>query len=235
MADKMCLKLKGLTFETRYVEYPDIEPFQKENGFEPTSIKPDGSSFYTLPAIFDPSTGAKVTDSWNIAIYLDKTYPNTPKVMPTGTLSLQRAWVDTAFSYLVLSFPFIAALGVAQMTPRSVPHFRRLGEFLTGKPFDEILPQGEEAIVMWAKLKEAMGKIDAWYFAGETELESVGKEKGPFVGGGTPLFADIVVIAYLLGQRRAWGEQGEKWIEVCTWHGGRWGRLVAQAEELDIV
>lgn len=232
----MCLKLKDLRFETQYLEYPDIEPFQKENGFEPTGIKPDGSPFYTLPAIFDPSTGAKVTDSWNIAIYLDKTYSQTPKLLPIGTLSLQRAWVDTTFSYLVLSFPFIAALGVAKMNPRSVPHFRRLGEFITGKPFDEIMPQGEEAVAMWARLKEAMGKIDAWYTVSSEEVvESTRKEKGPFVGGEWPLFADVVVVAYLLGQRRAWGEQGEKWKEVCTWHGGRWGRLVARAEELHIV
>lgn len=43
---------------------------------------------YTLPAIYDPSTGTGVADSFEIARYLDKQYPTTPTVIPAGTEAL---------------------------------------------------------------------------------------------------------------------------------------------------
>src|SRR6266446_9283461 len=76
------------------LEFPDIESLFKKMGIPPTSKEEDGSDRYTVPAIHDPSTGASIADSVLIAEYLEKTYPDTPKVFPNNTPALQVAFVD---------------------------------------------------------------------------------------------------------------------------------------------
>jgi hypothetical protein len=76
-----------------WVPLADIEAVSKEHGFAPTSTKPDGSAFYTFPAIQDPATGEAVTESFKIAQYLDKQYPSRP-VIPSGSEVQQAAFVE---------------------------------------------------------------------------------------------------------------------------------------------
>ncbi|EGN93794.1 hypothetical protein SERLA73DRAFT_144791, partial [Serpula lacrymans var. lacrymans S7.3] len=85
---RYCLGYKGLVFKTVWIEAPDIEERMKVIGAKPTRVKSDGSDFYTLPVIEDPSTGAIVSDSLVIVEYLDKTYASTPAVLPPDTRAL---------------------------------------------------------------------------------------------------------------------------------------------------
>lgn len=78
ISHSLSLQLKGIPFKTEWVEYPDIEPLCKRIGALPTSKKTDGRDHYTLPTIFDPSTGRAISDSLPIALYLDQTYPDSP-------------------------------------------------------------------------------------------------------------------------------------------------------------
>jgi hypothetical protein len=86
------LNYKRLLYRTVWVEYPDIKPLSLEIGAAPTSHNADGAAFYTLPAIHDPNTGKTISDSFDIAQYLDVTYPERP-VLPLGTEGLQSAFI----------------------------------------------------------------------------------------------------------------------------------------------
>jgi glutathione S-transferase len=86
------LNHKRIPFETAWVPFANIESVSKQHGFLPTSTKPDGSPFYTLPAIRDPETGKSLADSFEIAKYLDKQYPARP-VIPVGTEAQQASFV----------------------------------------------------------------------------------------------------------------------------------------------
>ncbi|KAF8433566.1 hypothetical protein L210DRAFT_3556483 [Boletus edulis BED1] len=71
---RFVLSYKKPPFDTVFV---DIALKMKEIGASPNK-RPDGSKVYTLPVLSDPNTGALITDSWAIAVYLDETYPEKP-------------------------------------------------------------------------------------------------------------------------------------------------------------
>jgi glutathione S-transferase len=62
-------------------------------GAEPTMIRKNGTPYYSLPVIQDPKTGKVISDSARIADYLDSTYPDTPKISPAGTHTLQKTFM----------------------------------------------------------------------------------------------------------------------------------------------
>ena len=80
---RFILGYKNLPFDTVWLAIPDVAPTLKEIGASPNKL-PDGSERYTVPTLSDPNTGAIVTDSWVIAEYLDKTYPEKP-IFPPGS------------------------------------------------------------------------------------------------------------------------------------------------------
>ncbi|KAG1834933.1 hypothetical protein DFJ58DRAFT_821159 [Suillus subalutaceus] len=61
----------------------------------------DSSDVYTVPVLSDPNTGALITDSLEIASYLEKTYPEKP-IFPNNSEPLIRAF-DSAYMSLILS------------------------------------------------------------------------------------------------------------------------------------
>jgi hypothetical protein len=84
------LNYKRIPYKTVWVEYPDIKALSLEIGAQPTSFDDAGVGEYTLPTIRDPELGT-VTNSYDIALALDKRYPERP-VVPAGTAALQVAW-----------------------------------------------------------------------------------------------------------------------------------------------
>jgi hypothetical protein len=95
-----------------------------------------------------------------------------------------------------------------------------------GKPLEELIPKGEEAISGWAKYQESLGKLDTWYAASD----------GPFLTGNAPVWADLIVGAIFIARRTLFGkENAARWQEVAGWHNGRWGRLVELLEERCII
>lgn len=76
-AHRLILGYKSLPYTVKYIEYTEIETHLAPLGGKPTSTKPDGSPFYTLPAILDSTTSGEnvcVIDSIEIAKYLDERY-----------------------------------------------------------------------------------------------------------------------------------------------------------------
>ncbi|KIM41198.1 hypothetical protein M413DRAFT_445896 [Hebeloma cylindrosporum] len=216
------LNFKGIPYKTEWVEYPDIEPLCKKLGIPPSS-----KDYYTLPAIHDPSTGVYISDSIRIAEYLERTYPDTPQVFPHNTLPLQDAFVVAFAGNLTALWNFIIPAICDKLSPRSEEYFRRTREKSFGKAMEDIVPKGEVAVAEWAKFKEGMGKIDAWY--------AKNRGKGPFLLGETPSWGDIVIASYFLWMRIVWGEDSQQWKDVSTWNNGRWAGIVEALKKYETV
>lgn len=213
------MNFKGLPYKTEWIDRIDIEPRSIELGIAPTGKKPDGSPFYTLPAIHDSKTGKYVSDSWNIALYLDETYPDTPTVIPKDTVSLQLAFTDSYPDTGIRAAlnPFVIPRLGAHITPRGSEDFVESVERRFGKKLQDIVPQGEAAVAQWTKYKDCLAKVDSWYAASASTF---------LLGGSMPTWADFVVVAYFMWVRVALGEESEQWKDVTSWHEGRWKRLV---------
>ncbi|RDX53699.1 hypothetical protein OH76DRAFT_1398812 [Lentinus brumalis] len=217
------LNIKGLSYRTVWVEYPDIEALYKKLGVEPTDTGPTGAPFYTLPLIYDPKTKEYVSDSAAIARYLDKTYPDTPMLIPKETDALhaafQRAFAavfnpgNAGFSWIMMPETYV------RLNPASQGYFRRTREQWFGMALEELAPRGSEKRQKhWEVVKDAFHEVAGWLQAG-------GQERLFFLGGETICYADIVIAAFIIWFRNTFSEDSAEWRDMLSWDGGRWGKL----------
>ena len=159
---------------------------------------------YTLPAITDPNTQQTTTDSFAITQYLDKTYTDTPTLIPSGTAGLQRAFIDKVLSPLIfaafsgLIYP-VYEMGCFDEADRV--HYRRTREaWFGGKSLEEIAKMGEEVTEEACKT----------FREGLTEIEKYAKAaggSGVFIGGERPCFADTAVAGAFIFIIRTHGKE----------------------------
>ncbi|KAF5348565.1 hypothetical protein D9756_009622 [Leucocoprinus leucothites] len=216
------LHYKGLSYETQWVEYPHIEEACKKNGIPPLRKKPDGvSPHYTCPSLVDKSTGAALTDSVQIAQYLDKTYPHTPRVFPNDSDGLQFAFAELHDQRLAPGWPLIFPAVAKILNPPSAEYFYRTRTQAFGKPLEELIKSEEERVETMKKFKGLWDALEAWY----------SKTDGPFLMGEVISFADFVVASDVKFVLAAWGEGSVNWREFATWHGGKWVRLTEEVDK----
>lgn len=178
----------------------------------------DGTDYYSLPAIHDPSTGIYLADSWAIAEYLEKQYPNTPSIFPNNSKGLQSAFTDGFFAGVAPALDLLIPATYAYLTPKSQEYFRRTRELGLGAKVEDIAPKGEKAVEEWAKLKAHYDKVDAWF--AKTD------DKGPFMMGDTISWADFVVAGWNGRIRRVMGPDSKEWKNIESWNAGRWSHLL---------
>jgi len=166
---------------------------------------------------------AALTDSYKIAEYLDKQYPDSPRVIPTGTEAFHAAFL-AQFSQLIdpsplgdLSIPRVPKM----LNPPSAEYFIRTRSARYGKPLAEVEPVGEARTEAWAKVKAKFGEVDSW----------LNKSPGPCFMGETPTFADFVVAGVLQALKIRFGESSEEWKIIEGWHNGRWKNLLKNLEQ----
>ncbi|KAF8941926.1 hypothetical protein BGZ47_007039, partial [Haplosporangium gracile] len=70
---RYALNFKKVPYSTSWVQLPDITKVRRALGVPASRKFADGTDFYTLPMLSDPTHGAIVGDSFDIAIYLQKT------------------------------------------------------------------------------------------------------------------------------------------------------------------
>jgi len=196
-------------------------------GIPPTSKEDDGRDRYTVPAIHDPSTGARIADSLLIAEYLEKAYPDSPKVFPNNTLPLQLAFVDAFMGQTIHLWNFIIPSSCLKLNPRSEEYYRRKGEKWYGKTVEEIAPKGEAAVAEWFKVKDGFGNLDAWY--------AKNGGKGPFLLGETASWGDIVVASHLIWVRIVSRAENQQWKDISSWNSGRCGGIAEALKNYEIV
>ncbi|KAK7690190.1 hypothetical protein QCA50_006841 [Cerrena zonata] len=223
---RYALAFKGLPFKTEYVEYPDIEALCKKIGAKPTDTKKDGSPHYTFPVIYDPNTKTVVEDSLNIARYLDKTYPDTPRLFPDNTHVLQNAFLAASGSAVMMPLFTVVILATCNnLNPRSEEYFRRTREVSFSKALEDFVPAGEEGAKRWKEVEEGFDKIASWF----TDSD----QSGPFVMGNIPSYADVDLASRLIWAKVVLGEDSEGWGKIKQWSGGRWEQHLKLMEKYE--
>ncbi|KAI0772188.1 hypothetical protein BC629DRAFT_1529856 [Irpex lacteus] len=205
---RLALNIKGLNYKTEWVEYPDIEALYHRINLPPHSIRADGSGYYCLPVIHDPSTNTTLSESWDIIQYLDKTYPNTPTLLSNELAPLHAVFL-TAFPPTAQKplWNIIIAGVHSNLSPRSQEYFRRTREAETGKKLEDVAG-GEEG---WVAAEAGFGKVLAW--------------PRVVLGGDKISFPDLHIVGVLIWAKLSLGEESEGWKRISEWHGGRWKRL----------
>jgi glutathione S-transferase len=212
---RFSLNYKNLPFQTEWVEYPEIEALCKKIGALPTGKRANGSPLYTLPVIHDPSTNTTLSESILIAEYLDKTYPDTPPLLPAGTRALQHAFADAYPSSRIPLMPFALPAAHGILNPVSQKYFRADREKTFGKTLETMTPSGAAREGPWGEVKIGFNKADGW----------LQRSNGPWFLGETLSFADFVVGSRLMWIRQIFGEDSPEWNEIKTWNEGRWAKF----------
>jgi len=217
------LGFKKLPYKTIPIEYPDIASVSESLGIPPFRTK-DGVALYTCPAIIDDATGVALPDSYKIAEYLDKQYPDTPKVFPPGTEAFHAAFYTQIFQMIDpvwdLLLPRVPG---AVLNPPSAEYFIRTRSASFGKPLADLEPVGEARTEAWAKLKANFGEVDGW----------LKKSSGPFFMGETPVFADFMVAGIFQWIKVVLRESSDEWKDIREWHNGRWENLLKDLKQYE--
>ncbi|CAE6501345.1 unnamed protein product [Rhizoctonia solani] len=225
---RLTLNYKRLPYRVEYISYPDIAPKLKELGVRATNPIPGIT--YTLPMIADPSPDPNgkptyVVESFDIAVYLDKTYPapKYPAVFSPGTRAVQKITIDVFRNQV--AFPLFPAL--IPLTARAGFLDERGREYFV-KTREELLKRAPSDTSIGSKF---WGELhDKWNWFGEMlDLN----EEGPFVTGKQISFADFAIGGIIYFMRRVEEKDGQMWKVIAEWHGGRWARLWAEIEKLE--
>jgi glutathione S-transferase len=240
---RFALGFKGVPFKTTWVDILDIPDVRKGLGCPPTRKFDDGSDFYTLPMLQDPSAGNKVVgDSFDIANYLDDAYPDSgagrlfPEDSTRTGLDYESPAKDT---------PFIAPLTTNQGAKNEAyarfnmhvdatftAYVVLVSHYLPFNPdtaeavqalfakrahlssWDVLSVQGEAREQLKAAFKEALTSL--------AQLFTI-HEDGPYLEGKRATYADLIVGGWLHMLAATMPE--EEWKDFRTWHGGVFARL----------
>ncbi|KAL4071673.1 hypothetical protein V8B97DRAFT_1961661, partial [Scleroderma yunnanense] len=189
----------------------------KEIGATPAK-HPDGSDFYTLPVLRDPNTGAVITDSWDIAVYLENTYPKKP-IFPKDTRGLIHAFIATEVEQItpIRKFLFLRAREI--FTKRSAEYFTTTREKYFKQKFEEFSPEGShERDQHWSALERGLTTTKMWY-----DLTD-----GKWMMGNTFSYVDILAAARVFWLKKMLHD--DEWKRIAGWHDGQWQRLLVDVE-----
>ncbi|KZT11967.1 uncharacterized protein LAESUDRAFT_670156 [Laetiporus sulphureus 93-53] len=225
---RFALNYKGLPYKTVWVEYPDVAGVCNEIGASPTDTWPDGSPWYTLPAIYDPNTKTTVSDSAMIARYLDKTYPDTPVLIPPETDAFHAAFQEVFLLTIQKSIlPLLLPPSVTVLNPPSAAYFRRTREMLYSKPLEEFSPDGPVREGYWQELQAGFAKLAQW-------MSANGQDK-PFFMDEKICHADLLIAGWLKWAKTVWGPDSTEWATIMQWDSGKWARFMASFEPYEVV
>lgn len=233
---RYALNLKRLPYKTQWVQLPDISSVRQKLEVPANRTLPNGEPYHTLPMIHDTSTGAKVGDTFEIALYLDKTYSDAPRLIQPGTTGLTAAFnahVDGLFTRHVLlatQQPFDPAVA-----PKIYEIFaKRMG--CTTLPTMDTSPEAHEKLMI--SFENELGEfVKAYYHTGGTtdyfwspsgtavgQAQMKGREQaGSWLDGNEPVYADLIVGAWLAMMEQSM--KPEDWGRLRTWQGGFWARV----------
>lgn len=218
------MNYKGIPYKTEWKEYVDIEKLAKEKGIPPEgSRNPEtGGPYYTLPAIIDESTHVALSESLRIAEYLDKAYPDKPKVIIPGTEVLQTAFIGSFLPHFKAMWQFTLPANVKLIDhPEGRAYFHKTRSGRVGQDISTMKPTGDAWQAGLNELRDGLNNIDQW----------LQKSGGPYVMGNTISFADFVLGGWLKWMQVALGKDSEEWKQISSWNEGRWGERVERLEK----
>ncbi|KAI1770139.1 hypothetical protein F4818DRAFT_276431 [Hypoxylon cercidicola] len=232
---RLALNFKDVAYKITWVPLPDIGKVRCGLAVPACRKLADGTDFFTLPILVDPNTNSKLGDSFDIAIYLQRTYPasgagdlfppqvldftfdqdlppwapplSKPKETDYGEYSKFNMHIDRAFSAHV----GLMGSGMCLDSQASKDELvRRAGV----KSWDDFEIKGEAREQMKESLRLMLGDL-ARVFARDTT--------GPFLLGKQASYADLIVGGWLHMMNGTLPDN--EWQEARSWHGGIFGRL----------
>jgi len=213
---RFALSYKGLPFVTVWIEYSEIATVLKSIGAKQNK-RADGSDAYTVPVVSDPNTGAIITDSLEIASYLERTYPEKP-IFPHNSEALIRAF-DTAFMGLMKpAAKFIIGRTAEILSPDSAEFFMDIRSKDFKLPCDEFFSEDAKR-QMYEFLEKGYNTLYEWFQ----------KSNGKWIMGDTFSYADIIVACFLLWYKRVMKE--DEWAWFSSLNGGKWVQVLADVEK----
>lgn len=233
---RYALNHKKLPYTTKPTDMPDIASVREKLGVPANRTLPNGLPYHTLPLIHDQATNAFIGDTFEIALYLDKTYHQYPQLFRPGTTGLVAALnnrVDDLFTKFValsdnMPFPepskekinsiFASRFGVSNLSDMSLSASAREALFIG---FENALGEFAKAYAHTGGTTDTV-----WCATGtaEAQKQKQGREEvGPWLDGDEPVYADFVVGGWLAMAAECMPPRD--WERVRGWHGGLWGRV----------
>jgi glutathione S-transferase len=206
---KMALAHKGLAFETRptpFTKVPDI----------------GGGFSKTVPVIDDG--GRLVRESFDIAVYLEETYPDRPSLFGgeggRSEAKFIESWALTEVHPLLLTLIVLDIHN--QLGPDDQAYFRDSREKRLARVLEEIQTGREDRV---AAFREKLSPMRLML------------KRQPFMGGAAPLFADYILFGALQWARvvspfpvLAPDDPVTAWFDRClALHGGIGASMPAAA------
>ncbi|OOQ81903.1 hypothetical protein PEBR_41114 [Penicillium brasilianum] len=234
---RLALNFKGVPYSTSWVPLPDIAKVRNSLKVPPCRKFADGSDFFTLPIIEDHATNSLVGDSFDIAVYLQKTYPDSgagdlfpPQTLdyvftPPSAIAVPLSdcregefseyakfnmYVDAAFSTHVQLSVQCFPFDPATAEISKSEFARRAGV----SSWDDFSLVGEAREKTKESFQKSLGEL-AKIFQKDTS--------GPFVLGTKASYADLIVGGWLRLMRATLPDS--EWEELRSWHGGIFGQL----------
>ncbi|KAF9240035.1 hypothetical protein BU15DRAFT_46116 [Melanogaster broomeanus] len=213
---RLIMNYKKLRYQTCWVEISDIETVCKARGIPHSSLKPDGTPKFTLPAIIDhkPSGEVAISDSVSIIEYLEKEYPDpepSRAVIPLGTMPLLLAYEhQIVVSITSHMWPLVILDMYSKKTPRDQDNLRRRTEAAFGKRPEDVSLVGEAREELWRKVESGFDVV----------ARGIAYNRGQYLMGDNPCFVDFTLCGLLLMLRHL--SPDEAWPRVCGWNGGLW-------------
>jgi len=207
---RYCLNYKALPYRTEWIEYPDIKALCLKLGAPSNHFEDDGiTPLYTLPVIYDPVSNSVISESFNIAVYLDTQYPDTPRVLPHGTRALQHAFAQQVSYRTAPNLRGFIDTAVLEKLPERSQEFYQSTR-------DVSAPRGEDAVTRWDAFQKGLSSINKHYTEAREEIG------GDFLCENTPTFADFAVASALQWCYRGFGSESEQWKDIASWQEGKW-------------
>ncbi|KAI4795671.1 hypothetical protein E4T44_12334 [Aureobasidium sp. EXF-8845] len=229
---RLALNFKALPYTTFWVPVPDVEKVRRSLQVPASRKFGDGSDYYTLPVITDPNTNEAIGDSFDIAEYLQKTYPDsgldlfpeqkldyvfTPDQASPVPISDIRGREHDEYAKFNMSVDEVFTAHVVLMAhsmllePAGKQVFVQRAGVDSFDAFKCVGEQREKALVSFEDKLEGLAKI----FKKD--------ERGPFVLGQQASYADLIVGGWLRMANRTLNSS--EWDALRGWHGGVFGRL----------
>jgi glutathione S-transferase len=238
---RLALSFKNVPFKSTFIDIPDIPEVRKGLKCPATRKLDDGSDYYTLPMLHDPSSDKIIGDSFDMANYLEDNFPASGGCLfpkdSTGTgLDYESPNKDTMFfapittnegskneTYAKFNLHVDATFSanvilVAQYMPFN-PESAEATKALFVKrahlnAWEDLSVQGEAREQVRAGFKEALKSL--------AELFMV-HESGPYLEGKEANYADLIVGGWVNMMSETMPK--EEWEQFRSWHGGVFARL----------
>ncbi|KAI0169801.1 hypothetical protein GGR52DRAFT_484435 [Hypoxylon sp. FL1284] len=249
---RLALNFKAADYTTTWVPLPDIGRVRRELGVPACRKHADGSDFFTLPVLIDRSTAARLGDSFDIAVHLQRACPSSGAgdLFPAAAAPAMDGY---AFAQDLPAWAPPLSVRAPQQMAADADGQRRYGAYArfdthvdrafsahvalagSGLPLDSQASRDElvrrAGVASWGDF-EVRG--DARKQLVDSLRDMLGglaavfarddnNAGGPFVLGDRPCYADLIVGGWIYMMQATLPE--EEWLALKGWHGGVFGRL----------